>query len=64
MTKQQLIHGLHKLIEKYGTQVELAKRLQITPALLNDVLNDRREPNEKLLKRLKLVKVTTYERIE
>ena len=63
MTKQQLIKGLYKLIEKHGTQVELAKGLQVTPAYLNDVLNDRREPNEQFLRRLKLVKVVSYERI-
>ena len=64
MTKQQLIKGLYKLIEKHGTQVELAKGLQVTPAYLNDVLNDRREPNEQFLRRLKLIKVISYERIE
>jgi transcriptional regulator with XRE-family HTH domain len=63
MTKQQLIKGLYKLIGKCGTQKELANKLQVTPAYLNDVLNDRREPNKEFLAQLHLVKVVRYEKI-
>jgi transcriptional regulator with XRE-family HTH domain len=63
MTKQQLIKGLYKLIDKFGTQKELANKLQVTPAYLNDVLNGRREPNKEFLAQLHLKKVVRYEKI-
>lgn len=43
------------------TQAQFAERCGISEAYLSDILNDRREPGEKLLQALGLRRVVQYE---
>lgn len=42
------------------SQRDLAKELDVSPQYLNDVLNERREPGESILKPLGLERVISY----
>jgi transcriptional regulator with XRE-family HTH domain len=61
MDKKQLIKMLWVLVEKEGSQKQLADKLKVSPAYLNDVLNEKRDPGESILKPLGLRKVVRYE---
>ena len=52
---------LRKLIES-ASQIDVAKRLGISPQYLSDVLNERRQPGKKILDGLGLRRVVTYQR--
>jgi hypothetical protein len=57
----RILKALNKCIKDAGTQVAAAKRLGISPAYLNDLINGRRSPGEKVLAGLNLKKIVTYE---
>ena len=44
-----------------GSQAEAAKRLGISAAYLHDMLNGRRTPGKKVLRKLKLKRVVSFE---
>jgi transcriptional regulator with XRE-family HTH domain len=61
MTKQQLLKLLWKKVDEAGSQKQLAEQFKISPAYLNDVLNERREPGKSILDALGIKKVVSYE---
>lgn len=60
MTKESLIKLLHKRKERCESWTRLADQLGVTPQYLQDIKDGRREPGDKLLRGLGLVKVVTY----
>ena len=60
MTKESLIKLLHKKAEQCESWTRLADKLGITPQYLQDIKDGRREPGDKLLRGLGMVKVVTY----
>lgn len=60
MTKEALINTLHKRFVQLGSWSKVAASLKITPQYLQDIKDGRREPGDKLLKGLGMVKVVTY----
>ena len=63
LTKEQFLAQLQDRVNNEGSQRKLARKLEISPGYLNDVLQRRKEPREKLLKSLGLRAVTNYIRI-
>lgn len=62
MNESQFIEHLKDLSKQEGGQNKLAKKLGISSAHLCDILHGRRQPGEKVLTALGLVKVVSYER--
>jgi len=62
MTKLELLNHLKKLVEEAGTQKELASRLGVSLAYLNDVMLGRKEPGKKLLAALGVERVVIYKK--
>jgi transcriptional regulator with XRE-family HTH domain len=60
LTKEQFLAQLQDRVNNEGSQRKLARKLKISPGYLNDVLQRRKEPREKLLKSLGLRAVTNY----
>jgi hypothetical protein len=60
MTKESLIKLLHKKAERQESWTRLAESLGITPQYLQDIKDGRREPGDKLLRGLGMIKVITY----
>jgi len=61
LTLPDILNLLRREAEKEGSQKELAARLGVTAQYVSDVLNERREPGESILKPLGLRKVISYE---
>ena len=64
LTKNEFLTHLRCLADEAGTQQELAHRLGISTAHLSDVLNERRDPAEKLLSAVGFEKVVLYRKSE
>lgn len=63
-TLKQLIAELRSLCQDAGNQAAWAKQKGIAPQVVSDVLNNRRDPAEVILKAMSLEKTpTTYRRI-
>lgn len=62
LTKEQFLAQLQDRVDNEGSQRTLARKLKISPGYLNDVLQRRKEPREKLLTSLGLRAVTNYVR--
>ena len=60
MTKEQVIKLLRSACDRAGSQANWAKAHGIAPAYVNDVLNERREPGDKILDALGIER--TYRR--
>lgn len=56
------VEALRDAVKKAGTQTAFAKQHQISIAYVNDVLQGRREPGDKILVALGLEKAVTYKR--
>ena len=55
-----VIHDLKSLCE-INTQKRIAKKFGLSPSYINDVLQRKREPGEKLLRELGYKKIIRYE---
>lgn len=64
MTLTQLLEHIERRVEEAGSQAELARRLNVSCAYLNDVLFRRAAPGEKLLRALGLRRVMTFEPLD
>lgn len=64
MTKTEFMLFLHDKIREAGDQKTLAKQLGVSQGYLSDVLLGRREPADKILTRLGLRRVVTFEIID
>jgi hypothetical protein len=62
MTKEQVVALLESECVKAGSQAAWARKYQVSPAYLSDVLAGRREPGGKLLDALGLERLVSYER--
>lgn len=60
LTKEEFLSQLQDRVDDEGSQRSLARKLNISPGYLNDVLQRRKEPREKLLNSLGLQAVTHY----
>lgn len=62
MNKQELVEYIQRVIdEEYnGVQAALARDCGISSAYLNDVLNNRRDPGQKLLNALGVERIVIY----
>ena len=56
MNQKEFIAFLGRLCEAVGSQAEIARRAGISPQKLNDVLSNRRDPPEHLLRALSFKK--------
>jgi len=64
MTRASLVLRLRRRVRQAGqTQQTVARDLGISAAYLSDVLSGRREPGQKLLTALGLVRVVQYRRV-
>lgn len=63
ITERDALQRLYDLIDDLGTQKAAAQHLGISPQYLNDIL-DRRRSGHKVLERLGLRRVVTYEEIK
>lgn len=64
MTYTQLLEHIEQMIQEAGSQAELARRLNISYAYLNNVLLRRAMPGKKLLRALGLRRVAMYEPLD
>ena len=64
MTTSEFLLFLHDRIREAGDQKTLAKQLGVSQGYLSDVLLGRREPADKILTRLGLRRVVTFEIID
>lgn len=64
MTKEQLLRKLEGMISEEGSQLALAKKLDVNPSYLSEVMRGIRQPSEKFLRAMGLVKRTVFERAE
>lgn len=62
MTKEQVIKLLRSACDRAGTQAAWARAHGIAPAYVNDVLNERREPGDKILAALGIERIYTRRR--
>jgi hypothetical protein len=60
MRLEQVLALLRRRCDEAGDQATWAKRHGISPAYVSDALKGRREPGEKILGALGLVRVVTY----
>lgn len=60
MTPNDVVSTLKAMVDAEGTQSAVAKKLGISPMYLSDLIRKRREPGEKVLKSLGLVRVIVY----
>jgi hypothetical protein len=58
-----ILYFLQLGIENAGSQKEYANSLGISPAYLNDVIQGRREPGEKILRAIGLEKRVSYVKV-
>jgi transcriptional regulator with XRE-family HTH domain len=56
------VEALREAVKKAGTQTAFAKRHSISIAYINDVLQGRRDPGDKILEALGIEKTVTYRR--
>ena len=63
MTRHELIALLLRM-KGHRKQTELAAELDVTPQFLGDVFANRRDPGKKILSKLGLEKVVTYQHIK
>jgi predicted transcriptional regulator len=61
MSESELMKLINAMVEKYGSQAEVADKLKISRAYLNDYLSGRRQAGGKILSALELRRVITYE---
>ena len=61
MTKAELLRRLRFLSRQAGSQEALARQCRVSPSYLSDVLRGRREPGDKLLRALGILRVVEYE---
>ena len=59
-TVEDVRDKLRDQVAHLGSQVMWAKRHGVSPAYVNDVLKRNRAPGERILKAMKLKKVTVY----
>lgn len=64
MTFTQLLDHIDKLVEEAGSQVALARQLNVSPTYLGDVMLRRAMPCKKLLAALGLRRVMTFEPLD
>jgi hypothetical protein len=64
MTKESLIKLLHKKAQRSESWTRLADSLSVSPQYLQDIKDGRREPGDKLLRGLGMVKVVTYVKVK
>ncbi len=62
LTKQELIEIVKDQIKTFGSQKAFAAHCKISAAYLNDFLQNRREPGEKILTALGFTKIIYYEK--
>jgi hypothetical protein len=60
MTTDDVLRRLRRECDKAGTQAAWAKAAGVSGAYVNDVLQRRREPGDKILRALGLVRVVAY----
>lgn len=59
-----VILALNVIVRMHGSQKKAAAELGVSPQYLNDVLQLKREPGDKILRPLGLKRRLVYERIE
>jgi len=64
MTREQLIRMIRRQIRDVGSQAQWAADHGISGAYLNDVLQGRRDPGEKMLRPMRLERVVTYRKMK
>lgn len=55
--------ALRRVIQEEGTQKKAAARLGVSQQYISDLLKNRRQPGTKILRRLGLRKVVSYEEV-
>lgn len=60
LTIENVIDRLRREIEAAGSQRQFAQKIGVSAAYLNDVMNRKREPGDKILKAINLQKVIVY----
>lgn len=62
LTREQVIRLLREM-KGSSSQTDLARRLNVSPMYVSDLLNGKRDPGEKVLVKLGLERVIRYKRV-
>ena len=62
MTPDEFLTYLRSLVDDHGSQTLLAHHLGVTPQYISAVFRRKQDPGPRMLAKLKLKKVVTYER--
>lgn len=60
LTIEDVINRLKREIETAGNQRQFAQKINVSAAYLNDVMNRKRGPGDKILKAINLQKIVVY----